>query len=273
MVASPVPNGCFLGKVVNELTNRDLIRVRATQNGVSIVCDPSVPFTALAEAIRNRLQSHSQFFKDADIKLNIGDRQVGPGDLDPIRTLLEQEFNLRLSSVVCSQQTLIKRFEADIGGPIEFSDQRLERTNPETDGETGNPVDKPIDFPDGLEETLIIRQTCRSGMTVTSPGNALILGNVNPGAEIIAQRDIIVMGFLRGAAYAGAGGDIKATIVALALEPRQLRIADCLGLPPASEDPVERSKTTTTPEIAYIEGGKIVVESYTGRYPGVSNRL
>lgn len=255
------------------MNNRDLIRIRATQHGVSIVCDPNAPFTELAEAIRTRLKSHAQFYKDADIKLNIGDRLAGPGDLDPIRKLLVQEFNLRLSRVVCSQQTLINRFEEEIGCPIEFLDQPLSRTGGEEDTEHSRSGDRLISLPDGLEETLIIRQTCRSGMTVTSPVNVLILGNVNPGAEIVAERDIIVMGFLRGAAHAGVGGDTTSAIVALALEPRQLRIADCLGLPPpGAEDSPDRSKTTVTPEIAYIDDGKIVIESYTGRFPGVVGR-
>ena len=35
----------------------------------------------------------------------------------------------------------------------------------------------------------------------------VVLGDVNPGAKIIAKGNIVVLGSLRGNAYAGAAGD------------------------------------------------------------------
>lgn len=249
-----------------------MIRIRATQHGISIVCDPDASFTDLAQAIRLRLQSNAQFYKNADIKLNVGDRPIGPGDLDPIRAILEGEFQLRLSGVVCSQENLMKRFEQEIGCPVEFlsSDQPAGRAGEgaRSDMPEAKPPEPVFRFDDGLEEAMIVRQTCRSGMKLSSPGVMVILGNVNPGAEVIAGRDIIVLGVLRGNAHAGASGDTAAVIIALGFEPKQLRIADHLGLPPSAEKSPDRSGTAVSPEIAFVEGSQIVVEAYTGRFPG-----
>lgn len=51
-----------------------------------------------------------------------------------------------------------------------------------------------------------------------------IMGNVAPGASVKAGGDIIVLGRLAGTAYAGAGGNPDAVVVALTMEPALIGI-------------------------------------------------
>ena len=67
--------------------------------------------------------------------------------------------------------------------------------------------------------------TVRSGEYLESPGDLLILGDVNPGAKVSAEGNIIIWGRLLGIAHAGSEGNSEATISALQLRPVQLRIA------------------------------------------------
>ncbi|AIQ96521.1 septum site-determining protein MinC [Prochlorococcus sp. MIT 0801] len=67
--------------------------------------------------------------------------------------------------------------------------------------------------------------TVRSGEYLESPGDLLILGDVNPGAKVSAEGNIIIWGRLLGIAHAGSKGNSKARISALQLRPVQLRIA------------------------------------------------
>ena len=67
--------------------------------------------------------------------------------------------------------------------------------------------------------------TVRSGEYLESPGDLVILGDVNPGAKVSAEGNIIIWGRLLGIAHAGIKGNSKATISALQLRPVQLRIA------------------------------------------------
>ena len=69
-------------------------------------------------------------------------------------------------------------------------------------------------------------------MRIVSPSDCVVLGDVNPGAEIIAEGDVVVFGALRGLAHAGAGGERTARIWALSIEPNQIRIADLVAVPP-----------------------------------------
>jgi len=87
---------------------------------------------------------------------------------------------------------------------------------------------------------MIVRGTCRSGTLVESQSDCIVLGDVNPGAEVIAVGDIIVFGRLRGVAHAGATGNRSACIWAISIEPSQLRIADLVALPPRGDKPVPK---------------------------------
>jgi septum site-determining protein MinC len=99
---------------------------------------------------------------------------------------------------------------------------------------------------------VIIRSTCRSGTHVESPSDCVILGDVNPGAEILAVGDIIVFGNLRGIAHAGALGDRSARIWAFSIEPSQIRIADLVAIPPKGD-----KSTSRRYEVAEVRGDHI----------------
>ncbi|MFN3976889.1 MAG: septum site-determining protein MinC, partial [Aquificaceae bacterium] len=105
------------------------------------------------------------------------------------------------------------------------------------------------------ERLLIVQKHLRSGQKVEHNGDVLVLGDVNKDAQVIATGNIIVMGKLRGIAIAGALGDEKAVVVALEMEPQQIRI----GRKVAIMDEEER-KSPGYPEIAKIEDGNIILE-------------
>jgi septum site-determining protein MinC len=82
------------------------------------------------------------------------------------------------------------------------------------------------------EPTLFLKQGLRSGQAVSHSGNLVIIGDVNPGAEVVAAGDITVWGALRGIAHAGIGGNDNAEIRALKLEPIQIRISNAIARSP-----------------------------------------
>ncbi|MBV8581133.1 MAG: septum site-determining protein MinC, partial [Candidatus Eremiobacteraeota bacterium] len=100
--------------------------------------------------------------------------------------------------------------------------------------------------------TLYHRGTLRGGQALHNLGNLIVIGDVNPGAELVASGDIVVFGALRGVAHAGAQGDRGACVVALDLNPTQLRIATAI----ASGEPVGIARG---PEHASIVDDRIVV--------------
>jgi len=104
--------------------------------------------------------------------------------------------------------------------------------------------------------TLYHAATLRGGQVLHHTGNIVVVGDVNPGAELVATGDILVFGRLAGIAHAGAGGDETARIYALELAATQLRIAAFIG---AEEAPADGGRRE--PEVAVAQGGRIVILS------------
>jgi septum site-determining protein MinC len=97
-----------------------------------------------------------------------------------------------------------------------------------------------------LVDPLYLQMTVRSGMDIRHEGTVVIMGDVNPGGEIFAAGDIIVWGRLRGIAHAGYPNNPQCLIMALQMEPTQLRIADRVARAPETPPP------QFEPEVAYV---------------------
>ena len=103
-------------------------------------------------------------------------------------------------------------------------------------------------------QMLVVNRTLRGGQEVQSQGSVLILGNVNPGAQVIAGGSIDIRGTCRGIVHAGAYGDRDAIIIADHLMPVQIRIADVIAQSPEQYEKPELA------ERASVQDGRIVIE-------------
>lgn len=108
--------------------------------------------------------------------------------------------------------------------------------------------------------TLYIHRTLRSGQSLSSEGNVVVIGDVNPGAEIVAKGDITIWGVLGGIAHAGSDGNTYSRIRALKLNAIQLRIGDIFARRPDSGNmPYVQKSDTFTPEEARVNKKHIVI--------------
>ncbi len=115
------------------------------------------------------------------------------------------------------------------------------------------PALHPVEAPPG---TLFHTGTLRGGQALHHVGNIVVVGDVNPGAELVATGSILVFGRLAGVAHAGAQGDAQARVYALQLRATQLRIATVIA---ADEGQREGA---AQPEAAFVRDGRIAVAPY-----------
>lgn len=101
---------------------------------------------------------------------------------------------------------------------------------------------------------LVFRRTLRNGQTISYPGVVVVIGDVNPGAEIISGEDVFIHGTCRGIVHAGIPNQRNATITANKLMATQIRIADVIARSPDKRD------VPDYPERAVIKEGKILIE-------------
>lgn len=112
-----------------------------------------------------------------------------------------------------------------------------------------------VPAPLSADDALFVERTLRGGQRISHDGTVIVLGDVNPGAEIIAGGHVVVWGRLRGTVEAGLTSD-GAMVCALDLAPTQLRIGTALARAPEEPDRVP------VPEVAREVDGRIVVEGW-----------
>jgi septum site-determining protein MinC len=194
----------------------------------------SASWNDLWEQLQQRLQAGTRFWQPlAAVHLIANDRLLDSRQLQGINDALT-EASLQLQLVATSRrQTAVAA--ATAGYSV-------------TQQSTIAPLIPPseIDSTPILVEPIYLQMTVRSGMDIRHQGNVIIMGDVNPGGEIFAAGDIIVWGRLRGIAHAGYPNNPQCLIMALQMEPTQLRIADRVARAPETPPP------QFEPEIAYV---------------------
>lgn len=100
------------------------------------------------------------------------------------------------------------------------------------------------------DPTVIVHHTLRSGQSVTTGGNVLVVGDLNEGAEVHAAGSIYVLGIVRGVVSAGV------SVTALGFEPSRMTVGDVeYHENERGFRDVRRART------AFVEGGILYVEA------------
>jgi septum site-determining protein MinC len=242
----------------------DGIIIKGSREGLLITLGPGAWHVALG-ALEARLTATPEFFKGARVALLVGSRKLVEADVRAARDLLAQHDVLLWGIIGEDEDTqhvaAIMGLDAELPQrdqpkprqqPIEPAEP-IEPPSPIGMGNTVTPLEAAADDP---EAGLIARRTLRSGQQLRHPGSITIIGDVNPGAEVVAGGDVVVWGKLRGNVHAGAMGNETAVVCALDLAPTQLRIAQYFARSP------EGRRRKPTPEVARVRDGKIVAESW-----------
>jgi len=229
------------------------IAIKGTRNGLLLTLEPETPFSELLNALSNRLAEAPGFFRGASLALDTSRRMLRVSERTQLEDLLA---HYHMSVTPLEQIASLQRngeFQAVQAVPSNETASTITDASSET-----------FQIQRDLRETndtLFIRRTIRSGQAIHHPSNIVILGDVNPGAEIVAGGDIIVWGVLRGMVHAGYPNNESAYVCSLQLAPVQLRIGHMLSRPP------EGAGVQPNPEVAAIRNGRIVVETWVNGRP------
>ncbi|WP_338253633.1 septum site-determining protein MinC [Dictyobacter halimunensis] len=268
------------------------IAIKGTRNGLLLTLEPETPFSDLISALANRLAESPAFFRGASLTVDTTHRSLRTNERSQLEDLLAR-YHMSVSAVetVSEKRKAAKTIslsipDTSIEGIVTKEVGPMTKEIPPTPAPTPSsnpplnpspnaslnakepvPVTKdvreaPIKDARESTDTLFIRRTVRSGQAIHHDSNVVVLGDVNPGAEIVAGGDIIVWGVLRGMVHAGYPDNENAIVCSLQLSPVQLRIAHLLSRPP------EGFEAQPRPEVATIREGQIVVETWvSGRSP------
>lgn len=221
------------------------VAIKGTRNGLLLTLEPETPFGELLNALAERLAEAPSFFRGASLALDTSRRSLRGSERNQLEALLAhyQMSVMSLDQAKTTRKDL--EFTASLSASLMGEGTQLQtQRDPRESG-----------------DTLFLRRTVRSGQAIHHHSNVVVLGDVNPGAEIVAGGDIIVWGVLRGMVHAGYPDNMKAIVCSLLLAPVQLRIAHLLSRPPDGMEVQPR------PEVATIRDGQIVVEAWLSGRP------
>ncbi len=233
--------------------SKEIVNIKGTKNGLLIHLDGQKGYQEVRNQLEEKIKQSNGFFKGAKFALKFKGDFLGPDLESELAEICSNHGLVYDSSITEIKTTKVSSREATIKPAMKST----------RDTEMKKPVNNNNNFPSkGLTDEelaipgLVIKNTLRSGQTIRYDGNVVIVGDVNPGAEIIAAGSIVVMGTLKGIAHAGATGDETATIMAYGLYPTQLRIAGMIAIPPDDQF----DQLAMHPEVARINQSSIEIE-------------
>ncbi len=229
----------------------NVIEFKGYGDDINIIFKGDAAFSDLEAELIRKLEDSDQFFAgvtDVTVVLDMGRRDFSSEECEKLREILIDRFDLTISGVR-SQSDKTRKAVEKIGWGFKADDQKDQK-------EQKRPKREKRKVPAVREnDTILLRQTIRSGQRLSHSGNVVIVGDVNPGAEVVATGNIVIIGALRGVAHAGAEGDASARIIGLNLRPIQLRIAEYIG-----RSPDLNLKMDNIPEEAFVVDGNIVIQ-------------
>ena len=223
------------------------ITIKGIRQGllVTLVEGADQNWTVELGTLEARLGASPSFFRGGRVALDVGARELSRSEIEKARALLERH-QVELWAVVSASQATEKAAQ-ELGLVVDLG-------LPSARGPEAAPEEEAVPSVEGL----VVRRTLRSGQSLRHPGHVVVIGDVNPGAEVVAGGHIVVWGRVRGLVHAGALGDEEAVICALDLAPMQLRIAGYIA-----RSPEDRGRTPV-PEMAAVREDQIVAEPWHG---------
>lgn len=188
-----------------------LIQIKGLRDGLLVSLDDA-SWEVQLSALIAQVDSQPAFFQGARLALDVASQVLHVNELVDLRDRLS-ERGIFLWAVISESPTTESTAQL-LGLATRVSKPRPEESRQFSVEDLGE------------ETALFLSRTLRSGTRIEFAGHVVVFGDVNPGAEIIAQGSVVIWGHLRGMVHAGSKGNRKAIIGALDLSPTQLRIAD-----------------------------------------------
>ncbi len=221
------------------MSDTSLVQIKGIREGL-LVSLGDAAWPVLRRALMERIEAQPAFFQGARLALDVGSQVLHVADLSALRDHLSERGIVLWAVISASPVT-------DNTSQILGLATRIHKPRPQ-EMSTAKGIDD--------ETALWVNKTLRSGTRIEFASHVVILGDVNPGAEVVAGGSVIVWGRVRGVVHAGAQGNQAAIVCALDLSPTQLRIAGEIAVAPE-----RRGKPQ--PEIVRLKDGRLQAEPWT----------
>lgn len=214
---------------------KNSVIIKSFQHGISLHLPQDDSMDEILEKIAIKFKESAAFFKDAKMVLSIDGRSLSDEEEKQVIDAIESNSEIK---ILCL-----------IGKDAETENQILKALeqyqNIATDKEAQN-----------LGQ--FYKGSLKNGQVLETDSSIIILGDVNPGANVISKKDIIIIGGLYGNAYAGGNGESGHYIIALDISAECIKVDNHRYNPPKAPKWPIRPKYQ--PKIAHVVNDVLVVE-------------
>lgn len=213
---------------------KNSVVIKGNKYGIIVMLDNTIPFEELKIDVAKKFKESSDFLGNSSMGITFEGRFLDNDELRELLSVINENSELNIVCVVDNDKEREEYFKKSVEEHI--ADMSA------SDGQ-------------------FYRGTLRSGQVIESDTSIVILGDVNPGAKVVSSGNVIILGSLKGTVYAGVSGRAESFVVALEMEPMQIRIGDYIAR--ASDNlGVSKKAKKKKPEtkIAFVEDGNIYIE-------------
>ena len=203
--------------------------IKGTKSGIILVLDSDTEYDKLKEAVASKFKESAAFLGKAQKAVAFQGRELTEEQKLEMIDIIHQNCQLSIVCIMEQDERLEHSFR-----------QTLEKNLIKQDYNTGQ----------------FFKGNLRSGQVHAVETSIIIIGDVKPGAKVISKGNVIILGSLKGNVYAGSSGNQNAFVVALDMDPMQIRIADTIARSP--DKPKKKGVQIT--KIAFWEDGNIYIE-------------
>ncbi|MCD7825770.1 MAG: septum site-determining protein MinC [Clostridiaceae bacterium] len=208
---------------------KEKVVIKGTKSGIILVLSPEESFETLKMAVAEKFEKSADFLGEAQKAIQFQGKQLTDEQKMELVTVIQSHCRLSIVCIMENDDKLEKSFQETIAKQQSMANQNSGQ---------------------------FFKGNLRSGQVLDVETSIIIIGDVKAGAKVISRGNVIILGSLKGNVYAGADGNYNAFVVALDMDPMQIRIADTIARSP---DKPKRSKTKET-KIAFFENGNIYIE-------------
>lgn len=221
------------------------VMIKSNKYGINLILDPEISFADLLEAVISKFEESEKFFKNSKLGISFEGRELSSAEEQQIIDAITEHTTIEILCVVDNNEENAEKTRSQIDAYYEAAQREYAKAM-NSQGE-------------------FYKGTLRSGQVLESDASITILGDVNPGAKVISGGNIVVLGALKGNAQAGIYGNSDCFILALEMDPIQIRIGELIAKSPDKQKPkrrlIKREKTESNElQIAIARDGNIYIE-------------
>lgn len=204
--------------------------IKGTKSGIIVVLDSNMDFEELKQNVATKFKESSNFLGNATMALSFEGRELTNEEQRELLDIINENSNLHIACVIDTDQEKEAMFSKSLN-------ERLM----ELQSNTGQ----------------FYKGNLRSGQVLEVESSIIVIGDINNGAKVVSKGNVIILGSLKGNVFAGASGNSKAFVVALDMEPVQIRIADIIARAPDKKS----KEVQREAKIAFVDNGNIYIET------------